>query len=232
MNENTLSKKAADVQNMFASIASRYDLTNTILSLGIHKIWRRKLLALANLPAHAKILDLATGTGDLLPILKEKHSHVVGSDFCFPMLSVGQKRPGHDSFPLIQGDALKLPFAHSSLDAVSIAFGVRNFENLEVGLKEINRVLSPQGSILVLEFGQADLPVFSTIYNWYSRWIMPKIGKVLTGNEAAYTYLPETAASFPSGDKFIKILEKSGYQDTQIKKLFFGIAYLYVARKC
>ncbi len=221
---------ASKVQQMFGSIAERYDVTNSVLSFGIHHLWKRWVVKALPLSPTAKVLDLCTGTGDLLPLLRRRFSTVVGADFCLPMLQVGQARPGHAALPLIQGDALRLPFPDSTFDGVTVAFGVRNLESLEKGLVEIRRVIKPGGALVVLEFGQPGGVLFGPLYRAYSRFVMPLIGGGLTGNREAYSYLPETAAAFPCGDAFVQLLSRAGFKDCVASPLTFGIAFLYVAR--
>lgn len=221
---------AKNVQQMFGTIAERYDLTNTVLSGGVHYLWKRMVVRALPLNPDARILDLCTGTGDLLPLLRRRFASVIGADFSLPMLRVGQARPGHAALPIVQGDALRLPFADSSFDGMTVAFGVRNLEALGAGLQEMFRVLRPGGTLVILEFGQPPGKIFGALYRWYSRWLMPMIGGSLTGNKEAYSYLPETAAAFPSGPKFAEIMVQCGYDQPTVRALTFGIAYLYAAR--
>lgn len=223
---------AADVNAMFGSIAGRYDLTNTVLSFGTHHLWRRTLLGLTPPDPKARALDLCTGTADLVPPLKRRFGPVTGADFCLPMLQVGQRKlaPGARE-RLVQSDALNLPFADGSFDVVTVAFGVRNFENLEKGLSEIRRVLAPGGRLLVLEFGQPDGAIFGPLFKLYSDHIMPLIGGLLTGNRAAYQYLPRTAGSFPCREAFMQILSDCGYAPKRCRALTFGIAFAYLAER-
>ncbi|MCB0334130.1 MAG: class I SAM-dependent methyltransferase, partial [Bdellovibrionales bacterium] len=141
------------VQKMFGSIAHRYDLVNTVLSGGTHYLWRNALLRLVPDDSDASALDVCTGTGDLLPLLDEKFGFVAGVDFCYPMLSCGMQKKAVKPFPLLQGDALSLPFVDDAFDVITIAFGIRNLENLSAGLLELKRVLRPKGALLILEFG-------------------------------------------------------------------------------
>lgn len=221
---------ASKVQQMFGSIAERYDVTNSVLSFGIHHLWKRWVVKALPLPPTAKILDLCTGTGDLLRLLRGRFTTVLGADFCLPMLQVGQARPGHAGLALIQGDALRLPFQDAAFDGVTVAFGVRNLESLESGLGEVRRVIRPGGALVVLEFGQPRGFLFGPLYRAYSRFIMPLVGGGLTGNREAYSYLPETAAAFPCGESFVQLLNRAGFQDCIARPLTFGIAYIYIAR--
>lgn len=207
---------------MFNSIASSYDLVNTVLSFGIHHSWRSALKGI--LPDGKRALDLCTGTGDLLPILSGKYSEVVGGDFSRSMLLCGRSK---GVFNLAQSDALSLPFKDESFDVVTIAFGVRNFEDLRLGLRESRRVLKRGGSIIVLEFGQPFVPGFSMLFKVYSKWIMPIVGGLLSGNRAAYEYLPKTSAAFPCRSEFEAILRLEGFAVETTRPLTGGIAYLY-----
>jgi demethylmenaquinone methyltransferase/2-methoxy-6-polyprenyl-1,4-benzoquinol methylase len=219
----------SEVNSMFGSIAERYDLANSVLSLGIHKLWRRRLLSLVS-EGTVAALDLCTGTGDLLPILRKRCQFVQGADFCLPMMRAGQKkRRTEDRF--LQADALSLPFANSSFDLITVAFGVRNLENIRQGLAEMHRVLKPGGKLIVLEFGQPSLPVFGALYRWYSAHLLPLIGGVLTGNKSAYTYLPETSKVFPCGQAFAQLLSDVGFSVKLAEAQTFGVAFLYEAQR-
>lgn len=223
--------ESVTVQRMFAEIAPRYDMANTVLSFGIHHLWRKALINMLPEASNKKVLDLCTGTGDLLPLLNKRFGNAVGADFCLPMLEQANEKKLSARFDLIQADALNLPFAESSFDIVSVAFGVRNFENLEKGLSEVYRVLKPGGSALILEFGQPKNRLFSALYNFYSKHFMPLLGGLISGNRTAYEYLPETAAAFPCRENFEAVLRKAGFTSTKYKTLTFGIAYAYCAEK-
>jgi demethylmenaquinone methyltransferase/2-methoxy-6-polyprenyl-1,4-benzoquinol methylase len=214
---------------MFGSIAERYDLANSVLSLGIHKLWRRRLLQIV--PMHTeRALDLCTGTGDLLPILRKRCRYVLGADFCLPMMRAGQKKQRlEDKF--LQADALRLPLMDSSFDLITVAFGVRNLESLNQGLTEMRRVLKPGGKLIVLEFGQPSLWGFGALYRWYSAHVLPFIGGMLTGNRAAYTYLPETSRTFPCGAAFTQIFTKVGFKVELAEPQTGGVAFLYSGTK-
>jgi len=233
--EVTVSKQASDVERMFSSIAPRYDLVNSVLSLGIHKIWRKKLLSFLDADClKGPALDLCTGTADLAIALRERGvPKVIGLDFCLPMLELGKNKVGsHDSGVMLgQGDALNLPFRSDTFSLVTVAFGVRNFENLSKGLAEIFRVLRAGGTLIVLEFGQPSIPVWRQLYHLYSRWIMPGIGGLLSGNRQAYTYLPQTSANFPCRQQFLDLLESEGYLPVRYRSLSGGIAYIYQCTK-
>lgn len=215
---------------MFGAIASSYDFTNTVLSLGMHHWW--KYLAVREASGSQLVIDLATGTGDLVKLLKRRIPRVIGVDFCLPMLQVAEQRFGEaEGCEFVQGDALNMPVQSDVADCVTIAFGVRNFEDLEAGLREILRVVKRGGRIVVLEFGQPRWTPFAAIYRWYSRRIMPLIGGWLSGERQAYEYLPNTAAQFPCGADFAEILRRVGFKPTLVKSLTGGIAFIYVAEK-
>lgn len=224
--------KKQQVEAMFDDIAPRYDLLNRVLSFGIDRWWRRRAIALLREDQPHRILDVATGTADLaIAALSLGPETVVGVDISEEMLEVGRKKVKErglaDRIALRRGDAEKLPFSDSQFDAVLVAFGVRNFENLEQGLSEIHRVLRPGGALVVLEFSQPHAFPIKQLYAFYSRYIMPRVGGVVSKNEAAYQYLPESAAVFPSGEAFLERMRKVGYENVRWKPLTFGIASLY-----
>ncbi len=219
---------------MFGSIAGRYDVTNSVLSFGIHHLWRRALIRSIPPLTNGLALDLCTGTGDLLKPLAKRFGRVVGADFCLPMMRHGVEKAaaaGSGFLGYAQGDAMRLPFADAVFDVVSVAFGVRNFEDRHRGLREIFRVLKPGGHALILEFGQPKNFFMRAGYQLYSKWGMPVIGGALTGNKDAYSYLPETAKEFPCGEDFCALLRECGLQPKNTRALTGGIAYMYAARK-
>ena len=221
-----------EVQKMFGSIAGRYDRANTVLSLGIHHWWRWLLFRGLPKGAPQRALDICTGTGDLLPGLAARCAEVVGIDFCAPMLLEGKSKwSALKNLTVLQGDGLRLPFKDSSFDLITVAFGVRNFENLELGLSEIKRILKPGGTVRILEFGQPKGLIWGKLFRFYSDTIMPQIGGLLTGNRAAYKYLPTTSKLFPCREDFQAILEKIGFEDSFYQSLTGGIAYIYGAKK-
>ena len=214
------------INSMFSGIAGKYDIANDILSLGVHRLWKRTLANYAKRRHFEKALDICTGTGDMIPILLGRASEVVGIDFCRPMLEAGQgKREVRGR--VIQADALKLPFASSSFDLITVTFGVRNIPELDHALSEMKRVLKDDGELLVLEFGQPGTFPFSLLYKCYSRWILPMVGGLLSGDRSAYRYLCETSEKFPCGDRFGLVLENAGFRVLRVKSLFMGIAYVY-----
>lgn len=223
-----------EVRQMFGSIAHRYDLTNSVLSMGIHHWWRRVLVRQLPSSRDALVLDLCSGTGDLVPLLEKRFGKTIAGDFCFPMMVSGRSKFQARQAVLprfVQSDALRLPFADGSVDIISVAFGVRNLENLKQGLQEMRRVLKPNGHLLVLEFGQPNGIFFAPLFQFYSKFIMPLIGGFLTGNRHAYTYLPQTSREFPCARAFTSILAESGYDNASFRSLTGGIAYAYCARR-
>lgn len=232
--ENT--SKKAQVARMFDSISHQYDFLNHFLSLGIDKRWRKKAIELLRPFAPRHILDVATGTGDFaLEALSLKPLQVTGVDISEGMLEIGRRKIKQRGFSEIvtlkQGDSENLPFDENKFDAITVAFGVRNFENLERGLKEIYRVLKPQGCLVVLEFSKPRLFPFKQLYNFYFKTILPKVGRVVSKDKAAYTYLPESVEAFPDGKDFTEILLNVGFKEVTCKSLTFGVSSIYTGRK-
>ena len=230
------SGKKEQVARMFDSISGNYDFLNHFLSLGIDIRWRKKAVKLLAPGKPKLILDVATGTGDFaVETLKLNPDKVIGVDISEGMLEVGRKKMkdrGYDSrIELLSGDSENLPFEENKFDAVIVAFGVRNFENLEKGLTEMHRVLKPGGRMVVLEFSKPRMFPFKQLYNFYFNFILPKIGKVISKDPAAYTYLPESVQAFPDGDSFVSILNRLGFKDTVCKPLTLGISSLYTGIK-
>ncbi len=234
--DSAVSKKE-QVAEMFNKIAFRYDFLNRFLSGGIDRNWRRKAIG-ELLSLHPKtILDVATGTGDMPILLVKllKPTRIVGIDISNGMLDLGrQKITKRNLDPIISlqtGDAEAIHFPDASFDAVTVSFGVRNFENLEKGLTEMLRVLTPGGKLVILEFSRPPKGFFLPIYKLYLRFIAPRIGKLVSGNLDAYKYLNDSVNAFPEGDIFIGILKKTGYQHTYFKKLSLGICTIYCGGK-
>jgi demethylmenaquinone methyltransferase/2-methoxy-6-polyprenyl-1,4-benzoquinol methylase len=217
---------------MFASIARRYDTANEVLSLGIHRGWRRAAVAISGARPGQRVLDCATGTGDLALEFKRavgSSGEVIGTDFCAEMLegAPGKARRAGLDVKFAVADALALPYPDGGFDVVSIAFGIRNVDDPVRCLREMARVLKPGGSAIVLEFGQPR-GAFGALFRAYSRGVMPVVGGLLTGNRAAYEYLPRTAASFPAGEKFLGLMREAGaFTATEAHPLTFGTAYVY-----
>ncbi|MFZ6000930.1 MAG: bifunctional demethylmenaquinone methyltransferase/2-methoxy-6-polyprenyl-1,4-benzoquinol methylase UbiE [Bacteroidota bacterium] len=228
--------KKEQVAKMFDQISGRYDFLNHFLSLGIDIGWRKKAIALLAPNKPKVILDVATGTGDFaIQALALNPEKVIGVDISDGMLDVGRSklkaRKMDDRVTLIHGDSENLPFETNSFDAITVAFGVRNFETLEKGLAEMLRVVKPGGRIVILEFSKPAKAPFRQLYNFYFQHILPKIGRLVSSDKAAYTYLPESVEAFPDGQKFIDILVRLGYKETSCKPLTFGISTLYSGTK-
>lgn len=228
--------KKEQVAQMFDNISPRYDFLNHFLSLGIDILWRKKAIGLLKKEAPKTILDIATGTGDFaIEALVLKPEKIIGVDISEGMLSFGRekiKKLGMDSvIELRSGDSENLPFADNSFDAIIVSFGVRNFENLSRGLSEMNRVLRPGGSCVVLEFSKPRKFPFKQLYNFYFEHILPVIGKLVSKDQAAYTYLPESVQAFPDGENFLQVFEKAGFTHTQCILLTFGISSIYFGKK-
>jgi demethylmenaquinone methyltransferase / 2-methoxy-6-polyprenyl-1,4-benzoquinol methylase len=233
--EMTASKKS-QVALMFNNISHKYDFLNHFLSLGIDKIWRRKAIKLLKPFEPKEILDIATGTGDLaITALQLKPLKITGIDISEGMLSIGnekvKKKKLEDIIELQLGDSENLKFEENHFDAAMVAFGVRNFENLQRGLTEILRVLKPGSPLVVLEFSKPRLFPIKQIYNLYFKYILPKIGKFFSKDSSAYTYLPESILSFPEGKYFLGEMRTAGFQSTREKRLTFGVASIYFAVK-
>lgn len=228
--------KKQQVARMFDSISGKYDFLNHFLSLGIDIRWRRKAIALLKDLQPKAILDVATGTGDFaVEALSLQPSKIIGVDISEGMLDVGrQKMKARQLDGIIElrsGDSEKLPFEDNFFDAVIVAFGVRNFEDLERGLSEMLRVVRPGGRIVVLEFSRPTKFPMKQLYNAYFTAILPLIGRWVSRDQAAYSYLPESVQAFPDGPDFIRILSDVGYKNPQCKSLTFGISSLYWGSK-
>jgi len=228
--------KKEQVAQMFDNISPKYDLLNRVLSLGIDIYWRKVAVKQLKSLKPKLILDVATGTGDFaLEALSLQPDRIVGVDISEGMLAVGrqkvQKAGLNKKIELQQGDSEGLAFPDSTFDAVTVAFGVRNFENLEKGLADMQRVLKKGGKLVVLEFSQPQSFPFKQIYNFYFKNVLPFVGNTVSKDSAAYTYLPESVQAFPYGAAFLKILEKVGFSQVYAKSLTFGISSIYVATK-
>jgi demethylmenaquinone methyltransferase / 2-methoxy-6-polyprenyl-1,4-benzoquinol methylase len=221
------------VRTMFASIADRYDAINTVLSFGIHHRWRKKAVRLSKAGPGDDVLDCATGTGDFAISFKKavgEGGRVVGTDFCAEMLAPApvkaQKRNMDIEFSV--ADAMNLPYNDNTFNICSIAFGIRNVDDPEIALREMARVVKPGGRVVVLEFGQPkgliELP-----YKAYSKYFIPTVGGLMSGNRDAYKYLPETSAAFPAGKSFTDLMMGTGsYSGAEAHTLQSGIAYIYI----
>ena len=228
--------KKEQIAAMFNSISGKYDFLNHFLSLGIDILWRKRAVRLLKKHQPKLILDIATGTGDFaIDALSLNPEKIIGVDISEGMLSVGRekliKKNLTDKIELISGDSEFLPFKDNFFDAVIVSFGVRNFENLEKGLSDMLRVLKPGGKVVILEFSKPKSFPFKQIYQFYFQWILPKIGKLISKNHAAYTYLPDSVEAFPDGDDFLNILNKIGFQKNQCTPLTLGISSIYSGSK-
>lgn len=233
--DQNVSKKE-QVAQMFNSISGRYDFLNHFLSLGIDKRWRKKAIRILETAKPRVILDVATGTGDFaLQALRVQPDKIVGVDISEGMLEVGRKKISQrrltNKIEMRLADSENLPFPDNNFDAVTVGFGVRNFENLKKGLQEINRVMKPGALLVVLEFSRPSKFPFKQIYNFYFKLILPKIGRLVSRDKSAYTYLPESVEAFPDGDKFVAILAETGFKNAACKPLTFGVSSIYTAQK-
>ncbi|WP_413568906.1 bifunctional demethylmenaquinone methyltransferase/2-methoxy-6-polyprenyl-1,4-benzoquinol methylase UbiE [Bdellovibrio sp. HCB117] len=220
------------IRNMFSKVAANYDKGNNVLSMGIHHLWRKKLVKYSGAKAGDKVLDCATGTGDLAIEFKKTvgTGDVVGTDFCAEMLipAPGKAKERGLEIKFEQADVTQLQYADNSFDISSISFGIRNVGDPVKGLKEMARVVKPGGQVMVLEFGQVNLPVFGAIYNFYSQNILPKIGGLVTGQGEAYEYLQKSSAAFPCREGFLDLMkETNSFEKMEYISLTGGIAYIY-----
>ncbi|MDE2827815.1 MAG: bifunctional demethylmenaquinone methyltransferase/2-methoxy-6-polyprenyl-1,4-benzoquinol methylase UbiE [Bacteroidota bacterium] len=224
--------KESEVAAMFDAIAHRYDLLNLVLSFGLDRTWRRAAIRRLGEQKNGRILDVATGTGDVaLATLQLEPMEVVGIDIAEVMLmsarhKVARRFPGAP-IVFVQGSAERLPFETDSFDAAIVAFGVRNFSNLDAGLRSMGRVLKPRAPLVILEFGQPESKPIRAFYEMYSRLILPRIGRVLSGVTGPYKYLPDSIQAFPHGQELLVRLEECGFEDTFAEPLTFGIVSLY-----
>lgn len=228
--------KKQQVAKMFDSISGNYDFLNHFLSLGIDIRWRKK--AIRQLQPHQPkyILDVATGTGDFaIEALALKPKKITGIDISEGMLDQGRKKmkvKGYaDVIDMVNGDSENLPFEENKFDAVIVAFGVRNFEDLPRGLAEMRRVLKPGGQVVILEFSKPRAFPFKQLYYFYFRYMLPTVGRWISKDPAAYTYLPESVRAFPDGSDFTGIMDRIGFKETTCKPLTFGISSLYIGTK-
>ena len=220
-------------REMFTSIAPRYDFLNRLLSVGQDKYWRQRAIDLLDPMGNERILDVATGTGDMVIEVAKRNLSVkiFGIDFSQRMLDLGRikiARNGYNQAVSLQiGSGECLPFADESFDGVICAFGIRNFADVQLGLREFFRVLKPGGRVVVLEFSIPQNQFLKTAYEWYFNLILPKIGNIISGHSNAYSYLPESVANFPSQKKFIKWIEKIGFKKVSFSELTFGIVSIH-----
>lgn len=225
---------SARVREMFGKIAGHYDLLNHLLSGNTDTRWRRLVVSkLSDVVSKddARVLDVACGTGDLaLALASSTTAQVFGTDFCRPMLEIAARKSasnGKGAVPFIESDALQLPFADSSFDAVTVAFGLRNFSSVEGGLKELLRVLKPNGRAVILEFSTPVVPGFRALFQFYFTHLLPRIGGMVSGSRAAYKYLPDSVSRFPDQRRLATMMRDAGFVDVGYENLTGGIAAIH-----
>ena len=239
-NEQTASEVAHGraVREMFSGIAGKYDVLNHVLSINIDKSWRR--LVRQKLPGvlanpDAIILDVACGTGDLsIELASHAKARVIGSDFCRPMLAIAKDKSSASDLPIpyLESDAMRMPFADSSVDAVTIAFGLRNLSNFREGLAELNRILKPGGKLVVLEFSSPIVPGFRALFDFYFTQILPRIGGLVSGSRGAYEYLPDSVSKFPNQKRLVEMMKEVGFESVEYTNLTGGIAAIHTGVRC
>lgn len=228
--------KKEQVTKMFDTISENYDGLNRVISFGIDVNWRKKVVKLVSENNPKQILDIATGTGDLAIMMASLNpDKIVGLDISEGMLAVGKQKINKqnlsDKIEMVVGDSENIPFKDNTFDAITVSFGVRNFENLDKGLQEINRVLKPGGKFVVLETSNPTTFPFKQGYKLYTNFLLPIIGKVFSKDKIAYSYLSESANTFPFGEAFNNILQKNGFNNTKNIPVTFGVASIYTATK-
>lgn len=235
--------KGEQVEQMFDSIAPAYDFMNTAMTFGLHKIWRNRALEAATqaigVVMPTDILDIATGTGDVAFELHKRFAmaHIVGLDLSEGMLSVARKKleesddRARSNMQFVQGDSLDLPFCDDSFDLITVAYGVRNFEHLDRGYAEMRRVLRPGGVLCVIELSEPTNPLLYQGYKLYSRTLIPGVGRLVSGDSRAYSYLPESISAVPKRDAMTAIMANAGFTDVRWKSLTFGVVTYYIAKK-
>ncbi len=227
--------KREQVERMFDSISPKYDLLNRLCSLGTDQAWRRKTIRLVGQEPVDRLLDVATGTADLAIMGARAAKRVTGADISAGMLEQGRTKvakAGLDArIDLVQAEAAELPFAPGTFDAITVAFGVRNFEDLQRGIDGMARVLRPGGRLFVLEFSRPQRTPFKQVFRFYFHRVMPLIGRLVSKDDAAYTYLPQSVDAFPQGEAFARYLRQAGLTVEAMHPLTFGVATLYCARK-
>lgn len=237
--EKAIDKSDTRVRRMFAEIAANYDRMNHLLSMNVDRYWRWRTVRIVPPKGEAPILDVCTGTGDLALAYHRAGRgkvEILGSDFCPPMLEIARKKSasirGSDSIRFVEADAQHLPFDSDRFQIVSVAFGLRNVADTDLGLREMTRVCMSGGKVAVLEFSMPTLPVFKQFYGWYFRNVLPRIGQLFAKNkEEAYQYLPDSVGQFPSGEALAKRMREAGLKEVKFYPLTLGLATLYVGVK-
>ena len=229
-------KRSDRIAGMFDAIAPRYDLLNRLLSAGVDQRWRRRAVDSLQLTGTEVLIDVCTGTADVALVGRAAGAaRVVGVDFSGAMLAIGLRKvraaAEERRIALLRGDATRLPVREASADAVTIAFGIRNVQRPELACAEMARALRPGGRLAILEFGVPRIPGVTMLYLWYFKYLLPLVGRTLSGHSAAYSYLPESVGAFPPPAEFVTILRQAGFQDVRAVPLTLGIVYLYVARR-
>jgi len=230
--KNSAPDHARRVREMFARISPRYDLLNHVLSVNIDRSWRRAVIRKLRplLSRDAQVLDVACGTGDLSIALFEKiGARVVGLDFCRPMLELATRKAAGICF--VEGDGLQLPFADSSFDAITIGFGLRNFSNVEQGLRELLRVLKPRGQVAILEFSKPSIPGLGALAAIYNKLVLPRLGGFISGSRSAYEYLPESISHFPDQQTLASMMRKAGFDKVDFRNLTGGMVALHTGQR-
>jgi demethylmenaquinone methyltransferase/2-methoxy-6-polyprenyl-1,4-benzoquinol methylase len=233
-----VSKNPSRIAGMFDAIAPRYDFLNHLLSGGIDRYWRARAIRSLGLTGRERVLDLCAGTGDLAIAARRARpgaARVVGVDFAAAMLAVGADKLRRERLSgvitLVRGDAMRIPVADKSVDAVTVAFGIRNVEDVEAACRDMYRVLKPGGRLAILEFAIPTAPLFRVVYLSYFRHILPRIGRFVSGHDAAYGYLPASVGTFASPDELADLLRKNGFREVSANSLTFGSVFLYTARR-
>lgn len=229
--------KTQQVEEMFDSIAPEYDFMNRAMTFGIDKLWRRRAVKIVASARPAKILDVATGTGDLAIKLActLPQAHITGIDLSEKMLAIGRRKVTAAGLTrrisLIKADCLQLPFPDKTFNAVTVAYGVRNFEHLDKGYAEMTRVLRPGGMLCVIELAVPTGRLVRPLYNLYTRHVIPAIGRLVTSDTKAYTYLPESITAMPQGNRMLEMMNRAGMTATRLTPLTFGTCAIYTATK-
>jgi demethylmenaquinone methyltransferase/2-methoxy-6-polyprenyl-1,4-benzoquinol methylase len=233
-----VSKSPAKIAGMFDAIAGNYDLLNHLLSAGIDRRWRKQAVRSLRLTGTERVLDLCTGTGDLAiaaGTASPGAARVLGVDFAGAMLRIGLDKLRSarltERIALVRGDATQIPLPDTSVDAVTIGFGIRNVEDTEAACREIHRVLTAGGRLAILEFSVPTFPIVRTAYAFYFNRVLPGIGRLISRHNAAYGYLPASVGAFATPQEFVTLLQKVGFVSVQARPLTFGIVYLYVAQR-
>ncbi len=232
---HTDASRKSEVRTMFDNIAPRYDLLNHTLSLNIDRVWRRNVVRLVRRSGARRILDVATGTGDLAIALARNigEARITAVDLSEGMLEVARRKVAarglDDRIRLMQGDGERLALDTASVDAATVAFGVRNFGDIAAGLRELARTIKPGGSVFILEFSRPRNWLFRKLYEWYSHTLLPRIGGAVSRDRRAYEYLPASIEEFPAPERFLKLLAEAGFHDCRARSQSFGIAQIYTA---